>query len=109
MPGTASTLFTPPRCECADVVQQLRRILNLVKDDRRMQPFDKRTGITAHAPLNIRIFKEDILGFAKQMTQKGRFPCSTRPCHDHRRKMTRGSHKNSGQFPRDVTHMRILN
>src|SRR5215831_2880947 len=46
--------------------------------------------------------QEDVLGFAKQLTQKACFPCSTWSCYEKKSGVSAGSGSLSSQFPVDT-------
>ena len=66
----------------SNIVKQFRYILNFIEQNRRLELFEKTTGIGTHAFLDVGIFKEDIPRLGIKAAQDGGFSRSPRACHD---------------------------
>ena len=70
---------------CPDIPEQFRSPLDFVKNDRAAETIKESTRILGSACCNIRVFKKDIFGFLKQMSEKPSFARPPRSCqHDCR-------------------------
>jgi len=64
--------------ECADIIQQLRGVLDFVENDGRPQLIEKGSRVAAHTGPEIGIFQQDIPGVWKEFAQQGCLAGTTR-------------------------------
>lgn len=61
------------------ISEDFRDILNFIQNGRRANFLNKGMGVCPEACDDIRILKQIILGFREELSEKGRFPCSSGP------------------------------
>src|SRR5256885_2140227 len=109
-----TTLFRSPHPagrrvdERTHITEKLGSILNFVEYDGRTQLFEECTRITANPSLNVRIFKEHVLGLREQLAEEGRLSGAAWSCYNQRREMPSCLSDHIAQISRYIPHMSIL-
>src|SRR2546430_776305 len=101
-----STLF-PYTTLFRSITEKFGGILNFAEYDRRTQLFEECTWITANPSLNVRIFKEHVLGLREQLAEEGRLSGAAWSCYNQRREMPSCLSDHSAQISRYISHMSI--